>query len=1068
MTSRPRTRIPSRPNGIADICRPQRLEDLVGQDKLRYDSDIKAINILPLGFPVDIYTLINHYQTKKEIWERVEELIKVVQQPATFQPDIKFVAPTFLPTDDLIASLNKAMIFLSSAYNSRYPPTNTQPRTSSNPKTQATIQNAKLRFIMFKVDSLKVMRATIERIKLQEQGGCPPPNHHHGGGQTTVQPPQPHLVVLGCDGATPWDVSGGQPPKTTTMVAAEPTSPLLQSYAPTDCDDEATTNAIFMANLSPVGSLNDDTVEPLYDSDILYEVPHYDTYYDYDMLNSNIQELGYIENIVSNNESYDELTSNNNVISYIDYMLTIRNDEDNYVPPPVQKNYIMLYVIKQMKSQVDICKTVNQEKQSMNESLTSELERYKDRVRVLEYAVKDGHSEQETHLSRELYTAISVRYRKVSEYENQVFSQQTEMKNLNNHIAFLKKNFETLKKESSEKYEKNISEIVDLEKEKKELENIVFKVGPSAMHMLTKPQNFYDETHKTALCYQIPLYLSQARWKQPVLYNGHVLIDKHNPISVCDSEETLILAEESRLKMLEKQTVVNTKPIDYSKLNKIYEYIVPQTQLLAEQLYWSSKPSPPENVSKPTKVFPIKLPSTSQVLKNLKMHETFSRTSMTALKGELLCLLMRLVTEMKYIFKQMDVEVDQCYVEKKSFEIEKKQLLINNDLLLEENIASDIMCTYLRSLNEVDNCGKCKSLDIVLLDLQESNNSLCELRKRFSKLEEYSISLDIAFQNHNEKMINDSRTNNNNHLVQAINNQSLEINDLKVQLQDNYTIQKIEDENVSLAFQVSSLIKKREYIKLEYKKLTVRFGKNHFVAIMGYGDLQMGNILISRVYYIEGFGHNLFSIRKFCDSDLEVAFRKHTCFVQNLEGVDLLSGSYGSNLYTILMAEMMKKYTKDEAPEFIIKFLKQAQVSLNATVRYLRTDNDTEFLNQTQRNYTKDVGITHHTYIVHTPQQNGIVERCNHTLVEAARTMIIFSKSLLFLWAEAVATACYTQNRSLIHTRYNKTSYELLRDRKSELKYLQVFGALCYPTNNFEDLGKLHRLFTIQEGVPDL
>ncbi|GJY61319.1 retrovirus-related pol polyprotein from transposon TNT 1-94 [Tanacetum coccineum] len=147
--------------------------------------------------------------------------------------------------------------------------------------------------------------------------------------------------------------------------------------------------------------------------------------------------------------------------------------------------------------------------------------------------------------------------------------------------------------------------------------------------------------------------------------------------------------------------------------------------------------------------------------------------------------------------------------------------------------------------------------------------------------------------------------------------------------------------------------------------------------------------------------------------------------------------------------------TKDEAPEIIIKILKQAQVSLNATVRYLRTDNGTEFLNQTLRNYTEEVGITHNTSTARTPQQNGVVERRNRTLVEAARTMLIFSKSPLFLWAEAVATACYTQNRSLIHTRYNKTPYELLRDRKPELKYLHVFGALCYPTNDFEDLGKL-------------
>nr|GEZ00761.1 retrovirus-related Pol polyprotein from transposon TNT 1-94 [Tanacetum cinerariifolium] len=69
--------------------------------------------------------------------------------------------------------------------------------------------------------------------------------------------------------------------------------------------------------------------------------------------------------------------------------------------------------------------------------------------------------------------------------------------------------------------------------------------------------------------------------------------------------------------------------------------------------------------------------------------------------------------------------------------------------------------------------------------------------------------------------------------------------------------------------------------------------------------------------------------------------------------------------------------------------------------------------------------------------------------------MLIFSKSVLFLWAEAGATACYTQNHSLIHTCYDKTAYELLKDRKPELKYLYLFGTLCYPTNDFGDLGKL-------------
>ncbi|GJW66973.1 retrovirus-related pol polyprotein from transposon TNT 1-94 [Tanacetum coccineum] len=248
---------------------------------------------------------------------------------------------------------------------------------------------------------------------------------------------------------------------------------------------------------------------------------------------------------------------------------------------------------------------------------------------------------------------------------------------------------------------------------------------------------------------------------------------------------------------------------------------------------------------------------------------------------------------------------------------------------------------------------------------------------------------------------------------------------------------------------------------------TVKFGNDHIANIMGYGDYQIGNITILRVYYVEGLGHNLFSVSQFYDSDLEVAFRKHTCFVRNLEGVGLLSGSRETNLYTLSIGDMMtsypicllskalntkswlwhrrlshlnfgainhfaknglvrdtnkeklyllhmdlcgpmrvasingKKYilvvvddysrftwvkflaSNDEAPDFIIKFLKMTQVRLNAPVRNIRTDNGTEFFNQTLRSYYESVGISHETSVVRSLQQNGVVERRNHTLVEA-------------------------------------------------------------------------------------
>nr|GEZ91468.1 retrovirus-related Pol polyprotein from transposon TNT 1-94 [Tanacetum cinerariifolium] len=92
---------------------------------------------------------------------------------------------------------------------------------------------------------------------------------------------------------------------------------------------------------------------------------------------------------------------------------------------------------------------------------------------------------------------------------------------------------------------------------------------------------------------------------------------------------------------------------------------------------------------------------------------------------------------------------------------------------------------------------------------------------------------------------------------------------------------------------------------------------------------------------------------------------------------------------------------------------------------------------------------------VRTPQQNGVVERQNRTLVEADRTMLIFSRAPLFLWAKAIATACFTQNRSIIHRGFYKTPYELINGKKPDISFLYVFGALCYPKNDREDIGKL-------------
>nr|GEZ22946.1 copia protein [Tanacetum cinerariifolium] len=136
-------------------------------------------------------------------------------------------------------------------------------------------------------------------------------------------------------------------------------------------------------------------------------------------------------------------------------------------------------------------------------------------------------------------------------------------------------------------------------------------------------------------------------------------------------------------------------------------------------------------------------------------------------------------------------------------------------------------------------------------------------------------------------------------------------------------------------------------------------------------------------------------------------------------------------------------------------------VLLQSPVIIIRTDNGTEFKHQVFKEYFDTVGISHQMSYVCTPQQNGVVERRNRTLIEAARTMLIFSRALLFLWAEAIDTTCFTQNRSIIHHRFNKTPYELINGRKLDISFLHVFGALCYPKNDREDIGKLATARTV-------
>ncbi|GKA36987.1 retrovirus-related pol polyprotein from transposon TNT 1-94 [Tanacetum coccineum] len=331
---------------------------------------------------------------------------------------------------------------------------------------------------------------------------------------------------------------------------------------------------------------------------------------------------------------------------------------------------------------------------------------------------------------------------------------------------------------------------------------------------------------------------------------------------------------------------------------------------------------------------------------------------------------------------------------------------------------------------------------------------------------------------------------------------------------------------------------------------TVRFGNDQFAPILGYGDLIQGNVTIKRVYYVKGLNHNLFLVGQFRDADLEVAFRKSTCFSErssretslltgsplelistqypqkqlhqllsvswlklsptpawlwhrrlshhNFDYINLLSkkmynglpklticqgskffhlvkgvkqkgSSYQTKAFLVPKARLnllhmdlpiqdthgLFSTSKDETPEFSRISHDEFNAIFKLKLIYCPDYRARRFLNKTLHAYFKEEGIEHQTSTPRTPEQNGVVERRNRTLVEAARTMLSASKLPLSFWAEAVATACYTQNRSIIISSHGKTAYHIINDRKPSIKHLHIFGCICYITRDGENLDKM-------------
>ncbi|GJW90574.1 retrovirus-related pol polyprotein from transposon TNT 1-94 [Tanacetum coccineum] len=580
--------------------------------------------------------------------------------------DSGFAVPVFSPGDDPIACLNKAMAFLTAVAYSRFLTTNNQLRTSSNTRNQATIQDD---------------RVTVQQVQGRQgqnySGTTYKNNPTSSRGNTTTG--QARVVkCYNCQGERHMARKCTQPKRPRNIQEFQQVK-LRQSFL---------TMLLSRLRISIL---------------MILIVPNSETYLN-DMDNQSVLALQEFEQSPVMDYTNNEISSDRNIIPYSQYLQETQHATVQDTNLQAQQDSVILFVIKQMSKQMinNVNNWEKANKEQNNESITAELERYKERVKTFEQRLNIDLSSREKMIDSQIDDMI----REKLALKEQINSLE---QNLSKKIKEKESVLQTLavfKNESKEKENKYMENEIDLENKIKELDNIIFKVGQSAktLHMLTKPQAFYDNTHKQALGYQNPFYLKKAQRIKPTLYDGVVISNTHVAMPVIDDEETLILEEESRSKMLEKAKdpevvakKISHKPIDYGNLNSLIDdfgkHFSPQQEFSAEQAL-------------------CELPKVSLVnasLKKLKFHLTQSdsvvkkRTTPSALEEGVL-------------------QNDKSYVSQNAVEIQ--EYFVINDLKARLQDKDTTICTLKDTIKSLENNTKEKNVHHEKCDLEPINEEM--------------------------------------------------------------------------------------------------------------------------------------------------------------------------------------------------------------------------------------------------------------------------------------------------------------------------------------------------------
>ncbi|GJS97743.1 retrovirus-related pol polyprotein from transposon TNT 1-94 [Tanacetum coccineum] len=1018
------------------VTRTKKYVELSATEKIQADCDLNATNIILHGLPSDVYSLINHHRVAKDLWERVQLLMQYLHI-TNFDQLNTFLEQHELHANEVRNMRERNQDPLALVTNHQMTPYhfNTYQSSYNNPQFQQQFslsqspqygsihptQHYSTTYLSTPLAINYPSASLYLAVLVFKQGDDPIDAINKMMGDKVHL-----LLVLLEQGQTSQEKEG--------LIQLIKRNDLGSITYDSDCDEISIAKAVLMANLSSYGS------------DVLSEVPHSENTHN-DMLNQSVQEISYSKQTHLVNYPENEISSDSNIIPYSQYLLETQYAAVYDTNSSVQQDAMILSVFEQLSNQVTNCNKVNKDNLMANESLSAELERYKEQFADFEKEIN---------------------------YLKQTLSEQLKEKEL------LTKTFNVLKNESKEKEARNIDKEIALEKKVKELDNIVYKMGQSA--------------------------------QRPMLYDSTIIAKETNVISISDSGETLMLEEESRSKMLLKQSdpmvlekKVNIKPVNYAVLNQLSEdfdivnIVVNSSVDLNTSMNVNSSVAMNDSVNYVEKCNKC-LELEAELIKQHNMVEKDEKLKGKDI-GNNVALVSNATTIAQGMYKLDPVtlapkdknnrEAHIYYLKHTMEQVDiLKEIVEQAKSLNPLNSASYSACKYVKLIQELlayvrDTCphihkpseklvvvtpiNKKKAVssmfyarhELCFLEFVSDMNACSKskpVKKAKNKKEWKPTGKVFTKIGYNWRPIGRTFTlvgNARPKVPKTIDSNS------KPKIAKSMTSNKMKPgtsrgSNTSVASTSSSLVNDRLS-----RLFSVRFRNDQITKIMRYGDYQLGNVIISRVYYVEGLGHNLFSVGQFCDADLEVVFQKNTCFIRNLEGVNLLSGSKDTNLYTISLDDMLKtsliyllskalktkswlwhrwlshlnfgkgkksshqptaedtnqeklylfhmdlcgpmrvesingkryilviiddysRFTlvkflrsNDEAPNAIIKCIKNIQVRLNDTVHNVRIDNGTEFVNQTLRDFYENVRISHQTFVAHTPQQNGIVERRN-------------------------------------------------------------------------------------------